>query len=322
MAGYAAQDGDGITRISPAALIRLRHQAAGLPLHSKRVRAQQGGAYLSPFKGRGMEFAESRIYLAGDDIRNMDWRVTARTGKPHTKIFQEERERPVFLWLDLNPSMFFATRGAFKSVIAARVAALLAWSTVSANDRLGACIFAGDQFTHVRPARGKSAALELIGRTCKHPAWTHQDVAQKKSLTPALAQLRRLTRPGSLVFLISDFRDDAGDLDEQARAHLVNLARHNDVVLVQIHDPVEAALPAIGHCKVSHGEQELLLNTHSRTLREAYRARYEQRRETLQTLCRRYKMHCIPLSTGQDTLETLRRGLGVRATQAVSPRAT
>ena len=114
------QQAEGITWISPQSLIQLRLLATKLPLNSGKIHARQGGAYLSSFKGRGMEFDESRMYLPGDDIRSMDWKVTARTNQPHTKVFREERERPVLLWLDLNPSMFFATRGAFKSVVATK----------------------------------------------------------------------------------------------------------------------------------------------------------------------------------------------------------
>ncbi|MBE9568426.1 MAG: DUF58 domain-containing protein, partial [Proteobacteria bacterium] len=132
---------EGITWISTQSLIRLRMHASQLLLNSSKIHAKQGGAYLSSFKGRGMEFDESRIYQAGDDIRNMDWRVTARTGTAHTKVFREERERPVLLWLDLNASMMFATRNKFKSVIATELASLIAWSAARNNDRIGGLIF-------------------------------------------------------------------------------------------------------------------------------------------------------------------------------------
>lgn len=130
-------DGDGLVRISTQNLIALRRQAELVPLNAIKVMAPQSGAYLSPFKGRGMDFEESRIYQDGDDIRNMDWRVTARTGTAHTKVFREERERSVLMWVDYRRPMFFATQGAFKSVLAARAAALLSWSAIAHGDQIG-----------------------------------------------------------------------------------------------------------------------------------------------------------------------------------------
>ena len=128
--------GDGFVRVSTKSLIELRRQAEQVPLNAIKIMAPQSGAYLSPFKGRGMDFEESRMYQPGDDIRNMDWRVTARTGAPHTKVFRDERERSVLMWVDYRRPMFFATQGAFKSVLAARAAALLSWSAIQHGDRL------------------------------------------------------------------------------------------------------------------------------------------------------------------------------------------
>ena len=302
---------DGITWIIPQRLIHLRNEAGKLPLHSSKIHARQGGAYMSSFKGRGMEFDESRLYMPGDDIRNMDWRVTARTGEPHTKIFREERERPVLIWLDLNPSMFFATRGCFKSVAAAKIAALLAWSTSAHNDRLGALIFSGEEHIELKPRRGKSAVLDLIGRTCKHPAWQHGHSTQPRNTAHAMSRLRKVTRPGSLVFLISDFRD----INEQAESHLINVARHNDVVLIQVYDPVEAELPPAGSYKVSDGSNDLQLNTGDRRLRQEYRQRFDQRQASLAKLCRQHRMFLLPVSTAEDVLTALQQGLGIPASK-------
>lgn len=302
---------DGITWISQQSLIQLRHDAGKLPLHSSKVHARQGGAYMSSFKGRGMEFDESRLYMPGDDIRNMDWRVTARTGEPHTKVFREERERPVLIWLDLNPSMFFATRGCFKSVTAAKVAALLAWSTSAHNDRLGALIFAGNDHIELKPRRGKSAVLGLIGRTCNHPAWKNTHNAPARNTGHAMSRLRKVTRPGSLIFLISDFRD----LDPQAESHLINVARHNDVVLIQVYDPIEAELPPAGSYKVSDGHDDLQLNTADKKLRQQYRQRFELRQAKLAKLCRQHRMYLLPISTQDDVLSSLQQGLGIPASK-------
>lgn len=308
---------DGITWISPQRLIQLRHDAGKLALHNSKIHARQGGAYMSSFKGRGMEFDESRLYMPGDDIRNMDWRVTARTGVAHTKVFREERERPVLIWLDLNPSMFFATRGCFKSVAAAKIAALLAWSTSAHNDRLGALIFSGEEHIEIKPRRGKSAVLDLIGRTCKHPAWKHSQSARPHNTAHAMSRLRKVTRPGSLVFLISDFRN----MNEQAESHLINVARHNDVVLIQVYDPVEAELPPAGSYKVSDGDNDLQLNTADRRLRQEYLLRFEQRQARLARLCRQHRMFLLPVATTEDALTALQQGLGIPASKHAQFRA-
>ena len=298
---------DGITWISPQALIQLRHDAGKLPLQSGRIHARQGGAYLSSFKGRGMEFDESRLYMPGDDIRNMDWRVTARTGEPHTKVFREERERPVLIWLDLNASMFFATRGCFKAVAAARAAALLAWSTCAQSDRLGALIFAGNDHVELKPRRGKSAVLDLIGQTCKHPAWQQSHDARVRNTGLAMSRLRKVTRPGSLLFLISDFRG----MDDQAESHLINVARHNDIVLIEVYDPIEAELPPPGSYRVSDGSNDLELNTADKKLRQEYRRRFDQRQSRLARLCRQHRMYLLRISTQDDVLSSLQQGLGI-----------
>ena len=313
------QQAEGITWISPQSLIQLRLSASKLPLNSGKIHAKQGGAYLSSFKGRGMEFDESRMYLPGDDIRSMDWKVTARTNQPHTKVFREERERPVLLWLDLNPSMFFATRGAFKSVLATKVASLLAWSTVNINDRLGALIFSGDQHTEIRPKRGKSAALDFIRRSCDHPAWNNSNEPQQpRNMNMAASRLRKVAKPGSLIFLISDFRE----MDEQARSHIVNLSRHNNLVLIHIYDPFEAALPVSGQYRVSDGVNDISLNTANKKLRSTYHSRFAEHQQQLIQLCRQHRIHWLPVSTEDDVLESLQAGLGIRDNRGSQFRAS
>jgi len=313
------QQAEGITWISPQSLIQLRLLATKLPLNSSKIHARQGGAYLSSFKGRGMEFDESRMYLPGDDIRSMDWKVTARTNQPHTKVFREERERPVLLWLDLNPSMFFATRGAFKSVVATKAASLLAWSTVSINDRLGALIFTGDQHTEIRPKRGKTAALDFIRRTCAHAAWDNTDKQpQTRNMNQATSRLRKVVKPGSLIFLISDFRE----MDDQARSHIINLSRHNNLVLLHIYDPLEAALPASGQYKFTDGINDVSINTANKKIRSKYQSRFADHQQKLIKLCQQHRIHWLPISTEDNVLESLQKGLGIHDNKGSQFRAS
>lgn len=304
---------DGVVRVSLPSLIALHRAAESLPLKPGRVRALASGDYHSPFKGRGMEFDEVRTYAQGDDVRTLDWRVTARTGRPHTKLFREERERAVLLWVDLRSAMFFATQGAFKAVRAAQAAALLGWSAVHQGDRLGGLIFSEQAHIELRPRRGKPPLLHMLQQLAAHPAWhkralSSDPVASAQALNQSLARLRYVAQPGSLIILLSDF----SDLDKQASAQLAQLARHNELMLVDIHDPMEQELPPPGQYRVSDGGNFMTLATANKHLREQYRARFIQQQETLQQLCRRHKMTLLPLGTADEPLPALQRGLGVR----------
>jgi len=305
---------EGITWISPQSLIQLRLQASQIPLDSGKIHAKQGGAYLSSFKGRGMEFDESRIYQAGDDIRNMDWRVTARTGTAHTKVFREERERPILLWLDLSPSMMFATRNKFKSVLASEIATLIAWSAARNNDRIGGLIFSAAEHVEIKPRRGKTAVLDFIGRCTKHHAWRPGKWRAGKSSAElitdkitAISRLRSVTHPGSLIFMISDFRD----LNEKALAHIANISRNNDIIMVKISDPIEIRLPISGTYKLTDGLNELQIQTSSKKTRDEYHQRYSNHNQQIENFCRKNRIHLINISTDDNVIDKLKNGLGI-----------
>ena len=203
-----------------------------------------------------MEYDESRPYQAGDDIRTLDWRVTARTGRPHTKVFREERERPVYICCDFSPSMFFATQGVFKSVQAARAAALLAWKAQQSGDRVGGLVFSANTHHELPPERGKPGVIRLLKKLIEvgelpdpPPSMTHSG-----ALAKAVARLKRMAKPGSLIFLLSDFRE----LDDACESDLARLARHNDLTLLFVNDPFEAALPsANAHGRVTDGDTDI-----------------------------------------------------------------
>lgn len=302
------------TRPSLDALIALRQQAGKLDLGRRQAaRAQLSGGHASRFHGRGMDYQESRIYQPGDDIRSMDWRVTARTGRPHTKLYQEERERPVVLCVDLNPGMFFASRGALKSVIAARAASLIAWAAAAHGDRIGALLFNGDH--HELPPRGgKHGVLRLIRQLVAQsdPLKNLQQPPHPGGLNAALSRLRRVSRPGSLIFLLSDFYG----IDEETGKHLTRLRQHNDVFAIQILDALELAPPPPARYGVSDGQHTGILDTHSATARQAYADFFAQHHQTLRELMRSRAIPLLQLSTDDDVAAVLRRGLAGRATTA------
>jgi uncharacterized protein (DUF58 family) len=263
-----------------ADLLRLRPAGESIKLTAPRVRVATAGGHLSPYRGRGVEFDESRPYQPGDDLRTMDWRVTARTGKPHTKVFREERNRPVFVWLDLRSPMLFATRGAFKAVRAAEMAGLIAWSAVANGDRLGGLVFSGREHHEHRPSLGRRGALRLLKTIAAPTLWQAAADAAEESAEHALQRLARVARPGSVIFLLSDFRGLGGD----AERHLRQLAGHCDLFLVQFYDPIEAELPPPGRYRIQSGERSFAIETGNEAMRRKYREKFAERRARLRAL--------------------------------------
>lgn len=289
-------------------LIRLRLQARDLPLNQHQaVQSVIAGCHRSQFRGRGMDYLESRGYQAGDDIRNMDWRVTARSGRAHVKVYQEERERPVVIMADFGPGMFFATQGAFKSIIAARAAALIAWAAVHNGDRIGALLYNGSHH-ELRPTGGKRGALQLI-RELMNAAnpdnISTNNTHSTTSFNSALSRLRRVARPGSLVFMLGDFYH----LDSDSRQQLQLLRRHNDIVACQILDRLELQAPAPGRYPVSFAGQQRILDTRSKSQCDAWTNHFAKRRQRVSTMMQQSAVPLIQLSTADDVGQSLRQAL-------------
>jgi uncharacterized protein (DUF58 family) len=286
-------------------LLKLRAAGESVRLTTPRIRAVAAGGHLSPYKGRGVEFDESRLYQPGDDLRTIDWRVTARTGKPHTKVFREERNRPIFVWLDLRRPMLFATRGAYKGVRAADMAALIAWSAVANGDRLGALVFSEEEHHELRPALGPRAALRLLQRISSASLWSARPVERPAEVDAdhALLRLTRVARPGSMIFLLSDFRE----LGPDAERHLRKLAVHCEVVLVHFFDPVEAELPPPGRYRVQGGGRTFAIETADAAFRARYHERFLGRRARLRALAGMRGVHVIECSTADDARAVLAR---------------
>ncbi len=296
---------DSAIRPSLEELIRLSQPAAGLSLARSTVRALQSGQYLTSFKGRGMEFDETRPYAQGDDARQLDWKVTARTGKPHTKLFREERERPVFLSVDYRASMFFATRGMFKSAMAARLAALIAWSARTHGDRIGGQIFSETGSVEFKPEHGHRAVLRLL-KPLVDRAVPAAEGGSEAALEDALSRLPRHARPGSLVFVFSDFRH----LNASGEAALSRLARHCDGVLVMVVDPLEESLP-LGRHRYASGGRDLVVDADMRTV-AAHASRFKARYRMVRELARRHGLRFVSCSTADDPLAVLRQTIRIQ----------
>jgi uncharacterized protein (DUF58 family) len=298
MALSAARTPQSPARVELADLVRLRAAGEGIALTAPRIRVVSSGGHLSPYKGRGVEFDESRLYQPGDDLRTIDWRVTARTGKPHTKVFREERNRPVFVWCDLRRPMLFATRGAFKGVRAAEMAALISWSAVAHGDRLGGLVFSETEHHELRPALGARAALRLLQAVCTDSFWQPPADTAVAEIDGerALQRLARVARPGSLIFLLSDFRG----LGAESERHLHQLAGHCDLLLVHFFDPIEAELPPPGRYRIQTAGRSFSIETGDQGSRRRYHERFEARRAALKALGRMPGIRTIECATDAD----------------------
>lgn len=288
-------------------LIRIRAAAKQLRLRQQGRRfGQQTGSHPAPFKGRGLSFQQLRAYQGGDEIRHIDWRVTARTTKPHTRIFEEERERPIVLCLDQRSGMAFGSRRCFKSVLACHAAALLAWNGLESNDRVGGLIFNDTGHSEVRPKRSQRAVLHFLHESSRYNQRLLEEntSAQAGSLASTLEELRRITRPGSSVFILSDFY--GYDAAAQRQLHL--LARHNEVMALIIADPLEEQLPLKGRYPLSNGRENGVIRI-TDSLRQRYRDDFQHKREQLRSDLRRSGIHCMDLSTDGDLLQSLQQGM-------------
>lgn len=298
--------------VSQAGLIRLNGPARAIALDVLRVSSLQTGAYVSHFRGRGMEFDESRPYQPGDDPRSIDWRVTARSTTAYTKLFREERERPVLVVLDLRANMHFATRGCFKSVNASRAAALLSWAAHHRGDRLGGLIFGDSTHRELKPRLGRQAALRYVHELVAHPDWENKDRSpgadDEAPLAQAMSALRRVARPGSLVVILSDFLG----FSRAAQSYLSSVARHNEVLAVFLNDPIERQLPPPGHYRLVSRDDELAIDTFAKAARRDYENAFQSRSQHLEAFCKRYGIHLMPLSTEDDPVTALQTALGRR----------
>ena len=293
-------------------LIQARHHIGDFGVNRRtRSHALLAGGERSPFKGRGIDFEESRRYQPGDDVRLMDWRVTARTNEPHLKVFREERERPVFMVVDDRRAMHFGTKVAFKSVVAAQAAALLGWASHARGDRVGGIVFAETDHVELRPKGGRTGILQLLNvlanRSSQSLVKNPEPDSSATSFRLALNRVLKAARPGSLVFLFSDFRE----WDQSSKTALLRLGAHHEVVAMFTYDQVEQVAPPPGSYPITDGQAHGVLQTHSSQVVEAYAQAFHTRYEEVRGLCRSRGIGFVPLATHEDLPTQLTKGLQV-----------
>jgi len=265
------------------------------------------GEYRSVFKGQGMEFAEVREYQAGDEVRSIDWNVTARMGRPFVKRYIEERELTVMLAVDLSGSERFGTRGRFKSELASELAAVLAMSAIRNNDRVGAVLFT-DRIEHVVPPRkGRRHALRLM-----RDLLVYEPVGTRTDLPAALEFTGKMVAHKSIIFVVSDFQSP--DLEHPLKL----LAQRHDVIAVTVDDPSERTLPDIGLARFVDPEtgETIDIDTSDPAVRRRFGEAVEEEITTRRRLLRRLAIDEIPVHTDVSIVEPLIRFFRARETRA------
>lgn len=293
-----------------ADLVRMRHRARGFSFLPKQpVQSLLAGRHASRLRGRGLNFEEIRKYLPGDDIRQIDWKVTARTRKPHARVYTEERERPVILLVDQRLGMFFGSQRNLKSVTACELAALAAWRTIDVQDRVGAVVFNDSQAISIRPQRSQAAVMRILQQVLEMNRQLHASAQARPNpamFNEALRRARQLAPHDSLVMMITD--GDGGD-DETQRL-VTEIARHNDVVLAFVFDPLEADLPELSQVVISDGHQQLELDSSNAEFRTRYQDDFAGRRKQGKHFLLTREVPVLPISAAEPTLDQLAKLLG------------
>lgn len=255
-----------------------------------------GGEYQSAFKGQGMEFSEVRAYTYGDDIRQIDWNVTARNGEPYIKIFEEEREQTLMLCIDISPSGFFGSRSQTKMELSIEICAVLAFSAIKNNDKVGLVLFSDKIEKVVPPKKGKTHVLRLI-----RELYTTKPTGNKTSIKDALSYVNRLLNRKSIVVLASDFQDR-----EFEKQHLITSRKH-DLVNIVVNDRVEDQLPDIGIVPIVDAEtgKQKWIDTSSKKVRENYRKKVEEESEKLSNYFLKNKMDSVSIYTNEPYIQPL-----------------
>jgi len=292
-------------------LIRLQYKAKGFtflprqPLHSLL-----SGRHASRMRGRGLNFEEIRAYLPGDDIRSIDWKVTARTQKAHMRVFTEERDRPALIIVDQRVAMFFGTQVALKSVTAAQTAALGAWRVLDQGDRVGGLVFDDDDVVEVHPHRSQGAVMRLLGAIVRknHALRAGSGVASNPAmLNDVLDRAARIAKHDYVVAVVSDF----DGVDDDTRRLVLRLSQHNDVLLALVHDPSATKLPEAARLVVSDGELQVELDLSEGKTRKHLAEYAKKRLQRVIAWQREMGVPVLPIHTAEDPARQIQRLLGM-----------
>ncbi|MBO9445002.1 DUF58 domain-containing protein [Ruegeria sp. R14_0] len=309
MSQTAAYPDDPRIHVDADHLLRLGPKSRAISLLPRQpARSILNGRHASRLRGRGLNFEELRNYLPGDDIRTIDWKVTARTGKPHVRVYTEERDRPALLLVDQRVSMFFGTQVYMKSVIAAEAAAISAHRVLGQGDRVGGLVFGDTDLAEHRPQRRPAALTRFLSSVgalnCSLRASQRADATV--TLNAVLKQAARIAHTNTLICVFSDF----DGLDDSSEILIRELAASNDLILFNISDPSSRELVPNLRLTVSDGDNQIELDSADTGLSDRIRQAMEDRLAQLQTWSRRYGFPIVPLTTAEPTLDQLLRLFG------------
>lgn len=305
----AAEPQPGV-QTSLAELVALQYQARGFSfLPRQPIHSLLSGHHASRLRGRGLNFEEIRRYESGDDVRQIDWKVTVRTRKTHTRVYTEERERSVLLVVDQRKTMFFGSVRSMKSVTAAEAAALGAWRVLSQKDRIGAIVFNDATVEEIRPQRSRSNATRILNAIVEQNRALVGNTGGASNPGMFNEALRRVARLAGHDYLICIVSDGSG-ADDESREILTRIAQHNDVLFCFVYDPLETDLPDAGPLVFSDGALQMEVDTGSHGLRDKFRTHFEEIRAQGRQFLLHRETPVIPLSTTEPVSDQLRRHLG------------
>lgn len=305
----------GTVYVTPAHLARLEYDARRLRVTPHRPHHSiLAGRHASRLRGRGLNFEEIRAYVPGDDLRHLDWKASSRVGHALVRSYTEERDRPALFVVDQRISMFYGTRRAMKSVVAAEVAALAAWMSFQAGDRAGAVIFNDEHIRSIRAHRSRARLLAMMAALARSNQALRADSAVRANagqLDAALRAALHLATHDYLVCIVSDFLG----ADEQTLQLIRELAAHNDVIAALVFDPSAKSVPGRGKIVVTEGELQVELDFDRKAIREPVSALFDRRYAQTVELVRRCGVPMLAIDTEQPTLQQVAHMLG-----HVSPR--
>ncbi len=291
-------------------LTRLQYEARGFSfLPRQPIHSLLSGRHTSRMRGRGLDFEELRGYLPGDDPRTIDWKVTARTGKPHVRVYTEERDRTALLVVDQRIGMFFGTSLNLKSVTAAQIAAASAWRVTGSGDRVGAVVFDDSEIEEVRPHRSGQTVLRILHALVDKNSALRADSPARSNPAMLNEVLRGVARNVShdyLILVVSDF--DGAD-DETTRL-VTRLAYHNDVIAIPVYDPSSQELPATGRMVASDGEVQIEIDFGKKSSRRRLLDFAGGRLASVMAWQQKIGVPVMPMSTAEDVMDQARRLLG------------
>jgi uncharacterized protein (DUF58 family) len=306
----SVRDKDPCVYVDLDDLVRLRFQASGFSfLPRQPVHSILSGRHASRLRGRGLNFEELRNYLPGDDTRNIDWKVTARTRKPHVRVYTEEKDRTVWLLIDQRMNMFFGSRWKMKSVTAAEAAAIAAWRVLSSGDRVGALVFDDQQISMIPPHRSQERVVQILKAVVEKNHAMNVAVDSDPGsdmLNQALRQVSAMARHDCLVCLIGD----GTGINSETRKYVTRLTEHNDVLSVFIYDPMEQSMPSAGRLVFSDGQGQLEVQSSRGSLRESYGNDFQQRIEQMKSTSRKHSIPLLMVDTASPVLDQVREQLG------------